>query len=140
MKATTTQPMTCPTGATPGAGDVFVLGLVGMAGGAIGALLMLLKVKLGGGPFTLPIAQAHIKLPAGAVISLLGLFVLQNGAIGIFTPQAGDALVAWAFVFGVGQQALTTAIDKRANDLAGGAAPSTTPVAGGGTTAAPPAG
>lgn len=107
MKATSTQRMTCPSGAKPGPGDVFVLGLVGMAGGSIGALAMLLNVELGGVPFTLPIAQALIKLPAGAVISLVGLFVLRNGAIGVFTPQAGDALVAWAFAFGVGQQAVT---------------------------------
>jgi hypothetical protein len=121
-----TTPPTCPNASSsPGAGDVFVLGLIGMAGGAVGALTMLLKVQVGGGPFTLPIAQALIKLPAGAVISLIGLFLLQNGTIGIFTPQSGNALVAWAFVFGVAQQTITTTIDKKANALAVGSPAST---------------
>ncbi|TMC49802.1 MAG: hypothetical protein E6J14_06190 [Chloroflexi bacterium] len=110
----------CPSGGAPGAGDVFLLGLAGVAGGSLGALAMLLNVKVTGGPYTLAIAQALLKLPAGALISLIALFTMQHDVLGILKPQAGNALVAWAMVFGIAQQAVTRAVDKRANSLLNG--------------------
>jgi hypothetical protein len=121
----TSQPP-CPSGAAPGSGDIFLLGFAGLVGGAVGALILLLSVSISGGPFTLAVAQAVLKLPAGATIALVGLFVLQHGILGILTPQSGTALVAWAIIFGVGQQALTQTIDKRANAImAGGSSANT---------------
>ena len=107
-----------------------MLGFAGFVGGAVGALVLLLSVSVSGGPFTLAIAQALLKLPAGATISLVGLFVLQHGTLGILMPQSGNALVAWAILFGVGQQAVTQTIDKRANAImAGGSSATRAPVA-----------
>jgi hypothetical protein len=127
----------CPSGHAASPWDVFLLGFAGLVGGSVGALILLLNVKVSGGPFTLPIAQAALKLPAGAVIALVGLFVLQHGSLGVLMPQAGDALVAWALLFGVAQQALTRIIDKRANDLVGGSKATGTADASGSATASP---
>jgi hypothetical protein len=110
----------CPSGNAPGAGDIFLLGFAGLVGGAVGALVLLLSVSVSGAPFTIAIAQALLKLPTGAVISLVALFVLQHGTLGILMPQSGSALVAWALLFGVGQQVVTQTIDKRANDIMAG--------------------
>jgi hypothetical protein len=110
---------TCPSGHVAGRWDILLLGFAGLVGGSVGALILLLNAKVAGGPFTLPIAQAAVKLPAGAVIALVGLFAVQHGTLGVLMPQAGDALVALALLFGVAQQALTRFIDKRANSLFG---------------------
>ena len=118
----------CPSGNASGAGDIFLLGFAGLVGGSVGALILLLSVSVAAAPFTIAVAQALLKLPAGAVISLVGLFVLQHGTLGILMPQSGSALVAWALLFGVGQQAVTQTIDKRAAAImAGGSSPSPTP-------------
>jgi hypothetical protein len=108
---------TCPSGHAAGRWDVFLLGFAGLVGGSVGALIILLNAKVSVGPFTLPIAQAAVKLPAGATIALVGLFAVQHGTLGVLMPQAGNALVAFALLFGVAQQALTRFIDKRANNL-----------------------
>ena len=110
----------CPSGNAPGSGDIFLLGFAGLVGGSVGALILLLSVSVAGAPFTIAVAQAILKLPAGAVISLVALFVLQHGALGILMPQSGSALVAWALLFGVGQQAVTQTIDKRAAAIMAG--------------------
>lgn len=146
-QGTSGQPASCPLGgSSPGQGDVLLLGLAGMVGGSVGALPLLQDVKVGSGPFTPAVAQALLKLPAGAVISLVGLFALQHGVLDILKPQAGTALVAWAILFGFAQQGVTRAIDKRANGILsplqappGGRAgsptpaPSPTPTTGGAT-------
>jgi hypothetical protein len=119
----------CPSGSAPGAGDIFLLGFAGLVGGAVGALVLLLSVSISGGPFTLAVAQAVLKLPAGAIVALVGLFVLQHGILGILTPQSGSALVAWAIIFGVGQQALTQTIDKRADAIMAGGSTASKPAA-----------
>jgi hypothetical protein len=76
----------CPSGAAPGGGDIFLLGFAGFVGGAVGALVLLLSVSVSGGPFTLAIAQALLKLPAGATISLVGLRTAARNARDTHAP------------------------------------------------------
>lgn len=119
-QATAPSTEICPGGGSdPHGSDVFLLGLAGMVGGTVGALILLLRVSVGSGPFSPAVAQALLKLPAGALVALVGLYVLQHNTLGTLQPQAGVTLVAWAILFGVGQEVITHAIDRRAANLLG---------------------
>ena len=62
-----------------------------------------------------------LKLPAGALIALFALLVVQSGSIPSVAPVDDGQLVAYAAIFGLAQESVTRMIDRRANDLIGAA-------------------
>ncbi|HEV7679677.1 MAG TPA: hypothetical protein VGQ42_14015 [Candidatus Dormibacteraeota bacterium] len=116
-----------PVGA-PGVGDVE---LVAGVGGLLSAIVALRNLTPYSGPFGLAIAQAILKVPAGAVTGYIGVLLMQRGLLGVVGPQDGPRVLGYAALFGFAQLAVTRLIDKRANEvLAGSKAaqdPATTP-------------
>jgi hypothetical protein len=68
-------------------------------------------------PPGLQIAQIVLKIPAGALLGLFGVVLLQAHLLPTITPAANGQLVAYAMLFGFAQEAVTRAIDKRAGAL-----------------------
>lgn len=146
--ATTTQttgPL-CPHGTAPQSADVLMVELLGALGGLLSAVFFLKGLQAVRGPYGLPLAQGVLKVPTGAAVALVGIWIVQRGVLGFLTPQAGDKIIAYAILFGFAQQALTNALDSRASALIGSAVASTpsgrppvptgtAPVAGSGTAA-----
>jgi hypothetical protein len=124
--APTASQTACPHGSGPVSGDVLMIELLGALGGLLSAVFFLKGLQAVRGPYGLPLAQGILKVPTGAAVALVGIWVLQRGVLGLLTPQSGDKIIAYAVLFGFAQQALTSALDTRATALIGTAV-STTP-------------
>jgi hypothetical protein len=99
--------------------------LLGAMGGLLSAVVFLKDLQAVRGPFGLPLTQGILKIPTGAAVALVGIWILQRGVLNFLTPQGGDKLIAWAILFGFAQQALTSALDTRASALIGTAVATT---------------
>jgi hypothetical protein len=101
--------------------EILTIEAAGAFGGLVGALVALHRIPGSRGPYGLPVAQLLLKLPAGALIALFALLIVQSGGIPSFTPVEDGQLVAYAAVFGLVQESVTRMVDRRANDLIGAA-------------------
>jgi hypothetical protein len=101
--------------------EILTVEAAGAFGGLVGALVALHRIQGSRGPYGLPIAQMLLKLPAGALIALFALVIVQSGGIPSIKPVDRGQLVAYAAIFGLVQESVTRMIDKRANDLIGAA-------------------
>ena len=103
--------------ATPHTGDVFEVELIGAAAGLLGALLVLAKVQKIQGPYRVSTAQVLLKAPTGAGTALIGVLLLQSGALAGLAQQPGSNILGYAALFGFSQQLLTQLVDKQAQQL-----------------------
>jgi hypothetical protein len=117
--APTAAQTACPHGSAPVSGDVLMIELLGALGGLLSAVFFLKGLQAVRGPYGLPLAQGILKVPTGAAVALVGIWVLQRGVLGLLTPQSGDKVIAYAVLFGFAQQAFTNALDTRASALIG---------------------
>lgn len=67
-------------------------------------------------PYSLPLLQAPLRIPAGTLIGLLG-FVLMQDDVFFLEPQRGTALVAYVTFFGAFQDVITRLIDRKAGEI-----------------------
>jgi hypothetical protein len=106
----------CPSGrTTPGWGEVWLVELVGMLGGAVAAARAVTGTTLPSGRYSVVIAQALLKTMLGAVTAVLGIWFLRAGAVpGVDSVDEQAEILLWAAVFGYAQQLLTGLIDQRA--------------------------
>jgi len=104
----------------PDRGDVFKVELIGAMAGLLGGLLALVKMTRLPEPYSLPTAQILLKAPAGATTALVGVLLLQSGALVGFSPQPGSQMLAYSALFGFSQQLLTSLVDRKAASLLGG--------------------
>ena len=101
------------TTATGGSvGDYAELELWGALGGLVGAVVALRRLRGSRRPPGLQIAQIVLKIPAGALLALFGVVLLQSGLLPLLTPAADGQLVAYAMLFGFVQETLTRAVDR----------------------------
>ena len=121
--------MSCPTsegelGATPRGGDVWIVLLLGLLGGAFAAAVSIRKIRGAPTPYNLANALALLKVPCGALTAVGALLLIGGRAIpGLTALDSQEQILAYALVFGYAQQLLTGLIDRRALDLAGGVRP-----------------
>ncbi len=102
----------------PSSTDVLVVLYLGALGGLLSSVATLQSARNYRRFYGLPLAQALLKIPAGAGSALVGVLLLQQNLFGI-QPVSWDAAMAYAVVFGVAQIAVTKKIDTRAGDLLG---------------------
>ena len=113
----------CPTvdvgGKTlPAAGDVTVVALMGVLGGALSATFAIQKLRGTSTPFAVPVALAFFKLPAGALTAIAGLLLIQGDFVpGLSQLDSQGQILAYALVFGVAQHLVTRFVGQRANDV-----------------------
>jgi hypothetical protein len=117
----------CPTVESRGSDScpvdaVWQVQLLGALGGFVTALAALQKLRGYRNPYNLPLVQAAVRVPAGALTGLIGILILQSGAFQL-DPAEGNTVVAYAIVFGAAQELVTRLIDQKANSLIEAATP-----------------
>jgi hypothetical protein len=107
------------TGARPDAPEVWEIELLGAVGGTVGAVFTISKLGGFSGPYRLPVYQALIRVPAGALIALVAVVLAQSGQIKAIGTQSGLGVLAVALVFGYAPDILLRFMDQRAVTLLG---------------------
>ena len=103
-----------------GCAAVWQVELAGALGGLLAGVLALRSLAGYRGPYGLPVVQAVLKVPTGALTGLLGATFVQTGVIGAFMPQPGLKILAYAAIFGYAQEAFTAFVDRQAKNIMGG--------------------
>ena len=123
----------CPTAAEPVAGqgsiddlmrdtanawDIPVVELVGLLAAALAGAFSVRTIQGTSTPYSLPVAVALLKLPAGALTAVIGLLLMRGGFVpGLSALDSSAQIIAWAIVFGYSQQLLTRFVDQQANTV-----------------------
>jgi hypothetical protein len=95
--------------------------LIGAFGGALAAVVALIRIQVSAGAYKLPVYQAAFRLPVGAAAGLAAAVLLQGTLFNAINPQKAAALRAYALLFGFAQEALLGFLDRKANSLLGAA-------------------
>jgi hypothetical protein len=106
-----------PAGRALATGDYAEVEVWGAVGGLVGAVGGLRQLRPGRRPMGLQIAQLVLKVPAGALLAVFGVVLLQSGIVPVLPPSADGRLAAYAVLFGFAQEALTRAVDRQARQL-----------------------
>lgn len=113
----------CPTSEMPGAnapsgGDVAIVALMGVLGAALSSTLAVQKLRGTASPYSVPVALALFKLPAGALTAVAGLLLIKGDFVPGFSQlDSQGQILAYAIVFGVAQHLVTRFVDQRADDV-----------------------
>ncbi len=91
--------------------------LVGGLAGAFTGILPLASATKLLTPYSVTLVQVLIKIPAGAIAALLGVYFLA-GSVGALAPATGATAYFYAVLFGLSQQALTGLADNQVKKLA----------------------
>jgi hypothetical protein len=98
----------------PMAGDVIIVAVLGLLGGALAATFAIRKVRGTSTPYGVPLALAVLKLPTGALTAVTGILLLGGGFVPGFSElDSQRQILAYALLFGYAQELGTQFIDKR---------------------------
>ncbi|MGY1672667.1 hypothetical protein [Geodermatophilus sp. SYSU D00710] len=113
--------LNCPTrsGTTaPSGGDVLVVGLLGLLGGALTAAIAIRNLRGTTVPYDVPVALAMLKVPLGAFTAVLGLVAIRGDFVpGLSALDSQVQILAYALAFGFAQQLLSRLLDRQAQTL-----------------------
>lgn len=102
----------------PAAGDVTMIAVMGLLGGALSAAVALSKLQGSSIPYGVPVALTLLKLPSGALSAIIGLLLVRGEFIpGLSQLDNQPQILAYAFIFGIAQQVVTRLIDRQAQDI-----------------------
>jgi hypothetical protein len=122
--ATVEQNLNCPTQSNttePSGGDVLIVALLGLLGGALAASISIRNLKGTSTPYDVPVALAMLKVPLGAFTAILGLVAIQGDFVpGLSVLDSQGQILAYALIFGFAQQVFTRLLDQRAQTLLSG--------------------
>lgn len=111
----------CPTRSRtdgPSGGDILIVALLGGLGGALAASVSIRNLKGTSTPYDVPVALAMLKFPLGAFTAILALVAIQGDFVpGLTVLDSQEQILAYALVFGFGQQVFTRLLDQRAQSL-----------------------
>jgi hypothetical protein len=112
-------PSACPStgGNIPQPGDIPIVALMGILGGAMSATFAIQRIRTTPAPNSkdLKVSLAFLKLPAGALTAIGGLILIHGQFIpGLTDLDSQGQILAYAIVLGVAQQLVTRFVDQRA--------------------------
>ena len=108
-------PSTTGFAARPTGGDVAIVALMGLLGGALSATFTVQKLRGTSTPYGVPVALAVLKLPAGALTAITGLMLLYGKFIpGLSELDSQGQILAYAILFGIAQHLVTRFVDQKA--------------------------
>jgi hypothetical protein len=108
--------------------DVAQIEAAGALGGLLMAIFALVRLTVYSGPVALPLWQALVRIPAGAVAGLVGAAFLQSKLLSAFIPQARSGLLAYAFLFGAAPEIILHFLDNKVNAATAAARPKNDPL------------
>jgi hypothetical protein len=116
-----TQSFACPSStgrSLPRPGDVPIVGLMGLLGGALSATFGIQKLRGTSTPYAIPVALSFMKLPAGALTGIVGLVLVHGEFIpGLSELDSQGQILAYAVLLGVAQHLFTRFVDRRAETV-----------------------
>jgi hypothetical protein len=113
-------PSTTGFTARPTGGDVAVVALMGLLGGALSATYTIQKQRGTSTPYGVPVALALLKLPAGALTAITGLVLLYGNFIpGLSELDSQGQILAYGVVLGIAQHLVTRFVDQKAETVLG---------------------
>jgi hypothetical protein len=111
----------CPTRSVtdgPSRGDILVVGLFGLLGGALAASISIRNLKGTTSPYDVPVALALLKVPLGAFTAILALVAIRADFVpGLSALDSQEQILAYALLFGFAQQVFTRLLDQQAQLL-----------------------
>ena len=116
------QPSACPStdGHVPRPGDIPIVALMGILGGAMSATFAIQRLRTTPAPISkdLKVSLAFLKLPAGALTAIGGLILIHGEFIpGLTDLDSQGQILAYAIILGVAQQLVTRFVDQKAEDV-----------------------
>jgi hypothetical protein len=103
---------------TAGPWDIPVVQIAGFLAAALAGAFAVRTIQGTSTPYSLPVAVALLKLPAGALTAVLGLLLMRGGFVpGLSALDSSAQIIAWAVVFGYSQQLLTQFVDRQAKTV-----------------------
>jgi hypothetical protein len=113
-------PSTTGYAARPTGGDVSIVALMGLLGGALSATFTVQKLRGTSTPYGVPVALAILKLPAGALTAITGLVLLYGKFVpGLSELDSQGQILAYAIVLGIAQHLVTRFVDQKAEAVLG---------------------
>jgi hypothetical protein len=98
--------------------DILIIELIGLAAAAVAAAAAIRGIRGSSEPHNLPVAPALLELPTGALTAVLGLLLMRGQFIpGLTALDSSAQILAWALVFGYGQQLFTRLVDQQAHTV-----------------------
>jgi hypothetical protein len=102
----------------PAPGDVTLTALFGLLGGALSGAFTIRNLQGSSTPYTVPVALSLLKLPAGALTAIVGILLVRGEFIpGLSQLDNQPQILAYAFIFGIAQLAVTRYVDDRAQEV-----------------------
>ncbi|MDX3581944.1 hypothetical protein [Streptomyces europaeiscabiei] len=99
-----------------GGGDVLLVSLVGLCAATLTGAVSVRHIRGTAGPYMVPLGLLLLRIPIGALSALLGLILIHGEFIpGLSALDNSAQIIAWAVVFGIGQEGLTRMIDQQGN-------------------------
>jgi hypothetical protein len=118
---TVTRNYNCPTRdntSAPTGGDIWIVALLGLLGGALAASVAIRRIQGTTTPYDVPVALAWLKVPLGAFTAILGIVAIRGGFVpGLSVLDSQQQILAYALLLGFAQQLFTKAIDDKAQSL-----------------------
>ena len=112
----------------PAPGDVTLVALFGLLGGALSGAIAIRKMYGQSTPYGIPVALNLLKLPSGALTAIMGILLVRGAFVpGLSQLDSQPQILAYAFFFGIAQQFATQFIDRRAREVLGRVPTKTTP-------------
>lgn len=101
--------------------DIFVVEMVGLAAAAVAAATAIRGLRGSSERSGLPLALTVLKLPTGALTAVLGLILMRGEFLpGLSALDSPAQILAWALVFGYGQELFTRLIDRQGQSVLDG--------------------
>jgi hypothetical protein len=98
--------------------DILVIELVGLVAATLAGAVALRGMRGTSTPYAVPVALIALKLPAGALTAVLGLLFIRGGFVpGLSALDSSAQIIAWAIIFGYGQQVFTRLVDNQGQGL-----------------------
>jgi hypothetical protein len=113
-------PTICPSGdhQPPSSPDIVIVAGLGLLGSAVAAAFAIRRIQGVPTPYDIAVALGFFKLPLGMLTAVAGLLVLGGNFVpGLSELDNQRQILAYALVFGYGQQLVSRFIDARAQDI-----------------------
>ena len=110
----------CPSGGRqhPSGGDVLIIAALGALGGVLGGLIAIRRLRGTSTPYSISTALAVLKVPSGALTSIIGMLLLAGGFVpGLTNLDSQRQILAYALLFGIAQHLVTRMADNRAQQI-----------------------
>jgi hypothetical protein len=104
--------------AEPGASDLALIALFGLLGAALSSAISVCNLPRSRETHTVAYELALFKLPLGALTAIGGILLIHGRFVpGLSQLDTQPQILAYAFVFGFAQIAVTRLIDRQAGDM-----------------------